>query len=248
MAIAAPTTGLIIPYGTQTLRRETLLAVESGQTDGLDLPGAPVAVVDTGAGPLRLSSLVHPFTLPPLAQDLAQALKQVAFLEAHISGLCDLWNKPQRSFVAKYFADVRASVSAHADELAARAGDLRGLVQPLHWCFAAHMILPRAHLPVVTDGAASFAMADFALWTGRRLVACFLATGATPIGARKRAIESIAAAGSEVRHVPVAQFDDPTWSLLETIGSETRDFLEGVERADSPFRGRELENPVRAAR
>lgn len=239
---------LAIPYGSATPRAAALSAISDGYCDDLDLPGAPVAIIDCGEGrPLRMSCLVHPFTLPPVAQDLAHADTQVAFLKAHISGLCGMWNKPQSMFVAKYFLDVRSVVDELAPDLRVRMGDLAGLVEMGHWCFAAHMIMPRAHIVLGQQREEDYVTADFALWSGNRLTACFVSTDHTLIGIRKRAVEALSAAGAHVCHVPASEFLNPDWSLLDAIGVEAANFLDGVELAESPFHGRGLEAPIRVA-
>ncbi|MGI9522782.1 MAG: hypothetical protein ACR2PG_14165 [Hyphomicrobiaceae bacterium] len=250
MKIARSNQRMAIPYGSTAPRAAALAAIARGDCAGIDLPAAPVAVIDCGPkAPLRLADLVHPFTLPPSAQDLSHADKQAEILKSHILSLCAMWNRPQRAFVVKYFADVCANVDARATELRARMGDLTGLVELRHWCFAAHMIMPRAHIVLQPSGSPSkYVSADFALWSGSELVTCFVATESSVFGTRKRAIDTLVAAGVDVRHVDAGQLHNPNWSLLDAISPTTANFLDGVELADSPFRGRGLEAPVRAAR
>ena len=66
---------LAIPYGTPTVRAHVVAQLARQDFAELDAPGAPVAVVDPAAGgPLRMSGLLHPFTRPPVAQDLAHGV------------------------------------------------------------------------------------------------------------------------------------------------------------------------------
>ena len=125
-------------------------------------------------------------------------------------------------------------------------GDLSGLVEMGHWCCAAHMILPRAHI-VLGTRSEGYVTADFALWSGSQLTACFVSTGQTLIGVRKQAIETLGASETNVCHVPFSELSNPGWSLLGAIGEETAGFLNGVELAESPFHGRGLEDPIRVA-
>ena len=254
MMIAGSKTDLVIPYGSAAPRASALISIQAGDIDDIDIPGAPVAVAKRTSGePLRLWSLNHPFTRPPVAQDLAHGATQLRFLENHIAGLTEPWSKSQRTLVQKYFADVRAHVAEQAPALAARASDLTGLVEIEHWCFAALMPLPRAHIMLdrddATDSSAGVtAMADIAFWTGVQLIACFVDTGNTAIGARKRAIERLAASEAKLIFVPAVNQSDPTWSLLSALGTDASNFLDGVTLPQSPFRGRGLEEPVRAMR
>lgn len=79
---------LLLPYGTATVAPSQRAALAAGRLDDLDRPGAPVALVGRAEGLLRLHQIRHPFTRPPVAQDLARGAAQAAFLEAHLTGLC----------------------------------------------------------------------------------------------------------------------------------------------------------------
>ena len=146
---------LIIPYGSARVRPAVLAALAEGRFDDLSAPAAPVAVIDPAdRRPLRMHAVEHPFTRPPVPQDLAHGAAQLAFLEAHLIGLAGDWAKPRRAFVAAYFAAVRATLRENRDALLDRLGPLAGLCELEHWGFSALMPLPAAHIPVPAPAAA----------------------------------------------------------------------------------------------
>ena len=240
---------LAIPYGTPTVRAHVVAQLARQDFAELDAPGAPVAVVDPAAGgPLRMSGLLHPFTRPPVAQDLAHAVSQLSFLEAHIVRLSGDWSKPQQAFIRRYFAALRNHVERRSKVLGERIGALGGLVEREHWCFAAPMPLPGAHVRIGLAGEPAFAHCDVAFWTGQAVLTGMVDNGATLFGARRRAVEDLERAGIAVVRLA------PTWSgagadpLLEELGPPFSDFTTGVAVPESPFHGRGVPAPVRALR
>ena len=92
---------LAIPYGSQSVREGVLDQLRAGRYEDLERPGAPIVVIDaTQHKPLRMHDLVHPFMLPPVAQDLAHAQTQLAFLEQHLSRHCGDWAKSNQMFLS----------------------------------------------------------------------------------------------------------------------------------------------------
>jgi hypothetical protein len=249
-------TELIVPYGSQSVRSQLLEQLQAGQTDDLERPGAPVVVIDRAQQlPLRMHDLVHPFTLPPIAQDLAHAQTQLAFLEQHLSRHCGEWAKSSQAFVERYFADLRAVVGANEEAILKKAGALSGLVEAEHWCFSALMPLPRAHLYLPETSctgdyrAADFVMVDFAFWSGSGLVAVLIDNGNTPTGARKKALDRLAANDITLQKIGTkALRSDQSRALLTALGPAFETFWSDTPLARSPFRGRGVEAPVRAER
>lgn len=240
---------LVVPYGTERVAESVRRLVRAGRLDALNVPGAPVAVWPRDRrAPLRLSDVVHPFTRPPVTQDLAHAARQFAVLGDHLMRLCGDWAKPRRRFVEHYLAAVRAHVAAREDELMGRCAALAGLVEPEHWCFAAPMPLPRAHLwlgePAAARGADAVAV-DVAFWTGEAIAACVIEAG-TPLGRRRRALERLDAAGVRVERVAPADLAGDPAALLERLGAPFTDFTAGLARPASPFRGRGVPDPAEA--
>ena len=245
---------LLIPYGSQSVREEVLDQMRAGQNDDLERPGAPVVVIDTTQqNPLRMHDLVHPFTLPPIAQDLAHAQTQLAFLEQHLSRHCGAWAKSSQMFIASYFADLRAAVRENEQALIDKAGELSGLLEVDHWCFSACMPLPRAHLYVPESGHTSdyrqcdFIMVDFAFWSGTELVAVVIDNGNTPIGARKRALDRLVANNIKLQSIGMDVLrSKQSQTLLNALGPAFKTFWSDLSIPHSPFRGRGIDLPTRA--
>ena len=227
-----------IPYGTATVAPMQREALATGRLRDLDRPGAPVAVIDRNAGPLRLHQLRHPFTRPPVVQNLAHGEAQVAFLEAHLASLCGPWNRPLRGLVGTYFTAIRAQLNARTAELAERLGPVIGLAEPAHWVLSAPMPLPRAHLP--TGGA--FTDADLVFWDGRDMICCFVGND-HPVGARRRAMEVLGAEGARVEKLGRDVLDAPD-ILLNRLGPVFADVTAGETLPQSPFRGQSIPRPT----
>lgn len=252
---------LLIPYGSQSVRADVLDQLRAGRLDDLERPGAPVVVIDTTQQiPLRMHDLVHPFTLPPIAQDLAHAQTQLAFLEQHLSRHCGAYAKSSQIFIASYFADLRAAVRGNEQALIDKMGELFGLLEVDHWCFSACMPLPRAHLYVpenAPEGAsetgntndyqqADFIMVDFAFWSGADLVAVVIDKGNTLIGARKRALDRLVANNIKLKSIGMdALHSDQSQAVLNSLGPAFKTFWSDLSIPRSPFRGRGIDLPAR---
>lgn len=229
---------LILSYGTASVPVSFA---------GLSRPGAPAVVLDLGANqPLRISDVEHPFALPPAAQDLSRAARQLECIETHLQKLCGLWNRPLQGFVSRYFDGIRAVIRESEADLVTRAGPLSGLVEPLHWGLAAPMPLPRAHVGLDTGGAiagsdaANLVTVDILFLDSRGLVAVETGLGTeTPRQRRER--EALEAAGVRVLHLS-ADLRGP--DLLDALGPDFRDFTASVDLPRSPFRGRGVPDPV----
>ncbi|MGE0628160.1 MAG: hypothetical protein AB7O43_10080 [Hyphomicrobiaceae bacterium] len=243
---------IVIPYGSASVRGEITARLAEGQTDELEKPGAPVAVISgvRHSEPLRISSLAHPFTRPPMAQELAHAGTQLAFLEQHVLGLCDPWAKPARLFVQRYFGGLRAYTAAEHDSLSSKAQGLSGLVEPEHWCFSGLMPLPRAHLFCPASetspsiAAESVSLVDFAFWTGCELVAVVLVSG-TILPGRRRTLDRIGADNVRLSLIEANILDrDDGPMLLATLGQPFLDAIRNADFPDSPFRGQNIAYPV----
>jgi hypothetical protein len=193
-----------------------------------------------------LSDVRHPFTLPPEAQDLAHADSQLTVLEQHLVKLCGVWAKPQTRFVANYFAALREYICENQAAFEARAGQLAGLVEPLHWCFAAPMPLPRAHVGLDEKGNLSNAgsiartRVDFAFWSDGGLCVTEIGTG-HETGARRRALGTLADAGVRVDRIDPAL---DSHELLSRLGPGFTAFTDGLDLPESPFHGRGLRAPA----
>lgn len=247
---------IAIPYGTLSVRPELLTQVQKGQSDDLERPGAPVAVIEPALRQtLRMYSLQHPFALPPQAQELAHAYSQLAFLTQHLAKLCGNWAKPQVQFIDRYVQELRMLVSDNASHLNKKTQGLDGLVEMEHWCFAAPMPLPRAHLFVSSFDANKpihphdFVLMDFAFWNGTKIIGVQISNGSTLIGSRKKALKRLVDFGVCIRFVNSTSLQDSkNLTLLQTLGDEFLNFWNDINFPHSPFRGRGIEAPRKFAR
>ena len=242
---AASAHRLVIAYGTETVpphlvgAQQAAAGLAPGCSAEVGRPAAPAVALDkVESGPLRLCDLRHPFDLPPAAQDLAHADAQLNFLRRHLIKLCGLWAKPQVAFVEDYFKAIHGLVSAREATLTAQIGDLAGLVELSHWCFAAPMPLPRAHVPV-SQGSETV-RADFLFRERNGLLALFVSQG-TAKPSHRRTVDALQAAGVRVLDGLYARGDQ---TLLEALGPDFTDFTDAIDLPESPFHGAGIEAPA----
>ncbi len=243
---------LVIPYGSASIRSDVLKRLSLSDVEDLGRPGTPVAAIDPNEDqPLRLNSILHPFTLPPIAQDLAHADSQLNFLEKHLVQLCGEWAKPRRLLISRYFEAVRGQVRANERHLDQRIEALSGLVELDHWCFSALMPLPRAYLLCAQPDAAAglqpseFVSVDVAFWTGHDLIAVVIDDGTTRTGQRKRGFERLRESGARLINLDKAELNTSGGSgLLHSLGDRIANFLTGQSLPASPFRGRDIDPPL----
>ncbi len=235
----------IVPYGSDRVppqmdrARTSAASLPSDQSSEVGRPCAPIAAIQMStAQPLRMSQLRHPFALPPMAQDLAHAETQLACLREHLIKICGLWAKPKTTFIEAYFEAVQAHVAQNEAALTKRIGALAGLVEPAHWCFAAPMPLPRAHL--MLSSAAAPVQVDMLFRDSSGLVAVSLSQGSRT-GRQTRELEALELAG--VRVVQLAPLP-PSADLLPALGVDFTCFTDGIDLPESPFHGMGLPAPI----
>lgn len=229
-------------------------AIQTSNSQSLSRPGSPVVSVDiTVRTPLKLHNVVHPFTRPPLAGDLAHAQSQLAFLEDHLGGLCGLRERPQRQFIAHYFAAIRHHVRAHSQELNDKTGPLAGLSELHHWCFSALMPMPRAYLRLPAESEdpeislQDFVRVDFAFWDGQDVIVAIIDTGNTLTPSQRRARTRLEQSGIQMRtmsakNLPQIESDQ----LLNNLGPGFTRFWHDDPFPLSPFGGSSIADPIPA--
>jgi hypothetical protein len=235
----------IVPYGSDRVppqrgeANDTARSLPAGQSCEIGRPGAPIVAIQmTQARPLRMSDLRHPFALPPMAQDLAHAETQLACLRGHLIKLCGLWAKPKTAFIEAYFDAVQAHIAQNEAALTDRIGDLAGLVEPAHWCFAAPMPLPRAHVVLGCDAVPI--QVEMLFRDSGGLVAVTLSQGSRT-ARQTQEQEALDAAG--VRIVTLAPMP-PSADLLAALGDDFTSFTDGIDLPDSPFHGMGIPAPA----
>ena len=246
----APVNGagaIILAYGTERVLTRLARKGLADRADDLSRPGAPAVRLQPASGrPLRMSEVAHPFALPPKAQDLSHAETQLACLQGHVRQLGGLWNKPLAEFTDHYFDALRHVVAVDADDLVRRAGALAGLVEPMHWCFAAPMPLPRAHLGIDSKGAidgsnaARTIMVDL-LFQDRDGLIAVEAGRRTRTPGRQKDLALLKAAGVRLFSPKRGAAGE---TLLAALGPDFRDFAKSVDLPQSPFRGQGVPLPI----
>lgn len=249
MKLASSRGEYVIPYGTGSVSSSQLAAFKEPPLSEANLPGAPVVGIPCGSrAPLRLHDVTHPFARQPVSQDLAHGRDQVAFLEAHLAGLCGVWNKPLKRFIQGYFAAIRQHVQESASELEERLGQVAGLAELEHWVFAAPTPLPRAHIRLTAStesdrpDTGEFHTADVAFWDGAGLMCCFV-SGGTMIGKQLRAVNALTESGIRVIRLSATDCNDQH-ILLDRLGAPFAKFSEGLCLPQSPFGSKGIPYPA----
>ena len=235
----------VVPYGSDRVppqmgaAEQAALSLSAGQSCEIGRPGAPIVAIQMRAArPLRMSELRHPFTLPPMAQDLAHGDTQLACLRGHLIKLCGLWAKPKTTFIEAYFEAVQGHIARNEAALTDRIGALAGLVEPSHWCFAAPMPLPRAHLILHADVPPI--QVEMLFRDSGGLVAVMLSQGSRTARQTKD-LKALEDAG--VRIVTLAPLP-PSADLLAALGPDFTRFTDGIDLPESPFHGMGIPAPI----
>ena len=172
---------------------------------------------------------------------MTAAAIQLEFLRDHLKGFCDLWNKPQRLFLDRYFEFIAARVEAQRAPLSAALEKFGGLYDYMDWSLSAPRPLPRA-LIRAPGREGEFLSVDFAFWLDGRVLAVVLAGSGTPTRnerAKRRALEDCEVEIVEISLRALAR--DGAGYLIE--GPLPRDFTafwESEAMPSSPFKGSSL--------
>lgn len=242
MIIADPDL-LLIPFGAAEFHARHF-GLAGFSLRGLEITTAvPHALVSRArARPIRFNNGPVQFILERTREDLSGLEAQYALLRANLERICGDWQATVRGFLGRYFADVEAEISRSHEELARRSRPFAGLFEPRHWIFSALMPLPRAHLHLPdTPGGLSIdpddvVRVDFAFWTGSRLVAVLIDTGATVLPRRRRALDRLAHADVDLVTVTKADLADGM-SLLARLGRPFVEFWQDEPLPSGPFKG-----------
>lgn len=230
---------LVIPYGTAQVSSKTLTVAPC--RDGrlsLECRIGHVVIRPGRTPPLRLNSG---------ALDVSHA----AFGDAEAFDIvkdrlvrhCGDFDKVPKLFLERYFEVMTGHIARHADELDRRLEPFGTLYRREDWIHSALLPLPRAQIPVAdlasvpSLGADAFVAADFALWTGARLVAVMLISDAAPGAAARRAGDALRAANVAIAGVPHAVLRaDATGPLAGLLPDECFRFWEGEPFPSGPLK------------
>ena len=227
----------VIPYGVPALDVERLF-VREGQ---VDCP-APHVAVDAGCV-LRLNDGQYAFPEPPDLRAMTGAAAQLDCLREHLKRFCDLWARPPKLFLDRYFDFIADRVERNRAALKARLARFGSLFDYRDWALSAPRPLPRAHLPV---GAGVYCPVDMGFWLGDRMLAVLLAGSATPTGwdAERRA--ALEAAGVEIATLSVRDLGEEGVGCLDgSLPPGFDAFWDGEILPSSPFVGTSLGEIVR---
>jgi hypothetical protein len=243
---------LLIPYGSAGFFPEKL-KLTGFSLAGLEMwTASPCVLVDRASGqPLRCHQMPVEFTPPPPAEAMRDAASKLFFMQRYLHSLCGVWQGPPKVFIDAYFAAARREMAANADALGERVGKLAGLADIDDYVFSAPLPLPRAHLHLARRSSApvvdpdDVVPVDFAFWTGERLLAVAMDTGATPTPKQRRAWERVSAYGISTLRVKPAALADAA-APHEILGNDFARFWEGDPLPRTPFRGPRITDPVAA--
>jgi len=162
---------------------------------------------------LRLNNSRYEIDELPEAARSGTVAERLAYLRDYHEELCGDYARRPRQFIALYFRLIDAVMAATRPALEEKAARFGGLFGWQDYAFSALRPLPRAHVP--TDGG--FERADFAFWTGPRLVVIDLAgeTRGPSWSERCRRLETAGASLIEL----------PTTALVGDDPQKLQDFL-----------------------
>ncbi len=175
---------LIIPFGSSEWDAGKI-SVAGIAVDALYLKGELpcVCIKKTARKPLRLNNIgdIFPETVETLIL-IDSPREALVYIRDCLKEKCGLQTKAQRRFLDLYFEKVEEQVTPEAaGEVGTEAAGLPVPKNRFEWCFYALLPLPQAHIGaseppaggLVGEGPGIFKTfkADFAFWTGKRLVA-----------------------------------------------------------------------------
>jgi hypothetical protein len=244
---------LMIPYGSAGFFPEKL-KLTGFALSGMSLwTASPCVIVDrSGRQPLRCHQMPAEFSPPPSPEAMRDTASKLAFMQEYLQSLCGVWEGPPKAFIENYFTAARRALAANGEELAARVADLAGLATADDFVFSAPLPLPRAHLHLAPRSDAPVVRSedvvrvDFAFWTGTRLLAVDIDTGATPTPKERRAWQCVADYGIDTLRVKPAALADAA-EPADILGIDFLRFWDGDPLPRTPFRGQRIAEPVAAA-
>jgi hypothetical protein len=162
--------------------------------------------------------------------------ERLAFLRDYHEELCGTYAKRPRQFVALYFRWIDMVLAADRPALEKKTASFGGLFAWQDYAFSALRPLPQAFLPV-GDGHPK---ADFAFWTGTRLIALDIAGDTRGPGWIERN-QRLVAANVLAIELPVSIFvkNDPA-ALRALLPPELASFWQSEAMPSSPFKAAAL--------
>ncbi len=205
---------------------------------------APIVMIDPGARKvLRLNGDQYAFHEPPDLRAMIDAAFQLEFLCGHLKQFCDLWAKPPKIFLDRYFEFAGDCIGRHEGALAKRLAPFGNLYQALDWALSAPRPLPRALVPMGPD---NFCAVDFAFWLGDRILAVLLVGSGTVTRKDEDRRLALREAGIETVEISTnALAADGMAYIEDALPQDFQAFWEDEIMPSSPFKGTSLGEIVR---
>lgn len=234
---------MLIPYGASRLHPH-VLEMRNVADGGVELKCAipHVVVSPDEKRTLRLSDACYDFSGQMLATDVSAPLDSLAVLRTQIENLCDLWGRPARIFISRYFDFIAAHVDHHRAELERRLEPFGGFYTYRDWIFSAPAPLPRAWLLAPRIRATppsldSYVFADFAFWINGKATAVYLSGAETPTAASRERSARLRAAGVAVHDITGKSMKSgAARCLLDDLPWQFQRFWERESFPSGPFR------------
>jgi hypothetical protein len=192
---------------------------------------------------LRLNNDQYIFPEPPDLRSMTDTAVQSVFLCDHLKQFCDLWAKPPKMFLDRYFEFVANCIDHHEGALAKRLAPFGNLYQASDWALSAPRPLPRALVP--TEPGIFYAV-DFAFWLGDRILAVLLVGSGTVTRKDEDRLLALRESGIEtVELSPNALAVEGVAYLGDALPQEFQAFWEDEIMPSSPFKGTSLGEIVR---
>ena len=175
---------------------------------------------------------------------MTEASVQLDFLRDHLKHFCDLWARPPKLFLDRYFDFVAARIESHEGPLAEALKRFGSLYSHRDWALSAPRPLPRALLPTMEGG---YCPVDFAFWLGDRALAILLAGSGTPTGKDLERRAMLNEADVEILELSVGGLarDGVSYLMDAALPGEFDRFWEDEIMPSSPFKGTSLDEIVR---
>lgn len=225
-----------IPYGCGRWAEGWLRLAADGMPDC----AVPHVVIDPARRrPLRLSDGQYAFAGAPPMDQLRDPAGLLDFVGGYLKLRADPWVKLQAELLAAYLAFALARVDAEREALAARIAPFGDLYRPRDWVFSAWRPLPRAWIATRPGafGEDSMVKVDLAFWTGERVLAVELLTGAALSRGREDERARLRAAGVEIVDLDgEALRADPEAALMRILPAPAQRFWEGLPFPSGPIK------------
>jgi hypothetical protein len=219
----------IFPYGVASLAPDVVRSTVDKYGHHVTCP-APYILVDANSPEtLRLNGDQYRFPEPPDLRNMTDASIQMAYLEAHLLGFCDIFSKPQKNFVQRYFTWVAATVEAERAHLTEDLEAFNGIYGYRDWMLSAPRPLPRAQIPY--DNGSKFAATDIAFLVGGKPFAIVLDNGQTLTRSTRDNRTALSQTGADMIVV------SPSDNLDDVLPDAFQAFWVGQHLPMSPFKG-----------